>query len=239
MSKITTQQIQIHNNGVAIDSYLALPEEPKASWGIVVIQEIFGVNAHIKDVTERFAKQGYIAIAPAIYQRSAPGFEANYDAEGVRLGQIYKGQTKAEELTRDIQAAVDYLKTFPQVQKIGTIGFCFGGHVVYLAAGLDSVDATASFYGGGIATFRPGGGEPTVKITPQIAGKVYAFFGERDSLIPLPEIDEIEQALMKRNSDNRVFRYPETGHGFFCDRRDSYNKEASLDAWTKVLSLFS
>jgi carboxymethylenebutenolidase len=239
MTEITTQTIQIHNGDTAIDAYLAIPQVTKSDWGIVVVQEIFGVNAHIQDVTRRFAQQGYVAIAPAIYQRSAPGFQVGYDTEGFQLGVLYKEQTTAEQLLGDIQAAVDYLKSLPHIKKIGTIGFCFGGNVVYLCASLDSIDATASFYGARIVNQRPGGGEPTIAITPQIKGKVYAFFGENDPSIPPEHFEQIESALTKQNPANRVFVYPKAEHGFFCDQRASYNKQAAEDAWSKVLELFS
>ncbi len=239
MTEITTQTIQIHNGDTAIDAYLATPQVPKSDWGIVVVQEIFGVNSHIQDVTRRFAEQGYVAIAPAIYQRSAPGFQVGYDAEGSKLGVLYKEQTTSEQLLGDIQAAVDYLKSLPHIKKIGTIGFCFGGHVVYLCASLDSIDATASFYGARIVNQRPGGGEPTIAVTPQIKGKVYAFFGENDPSIPPEHFEQIESALTKQDPANRVFVYPNAEHGFFCDQRASYNKQAAEDAWSKVLSLFS
>ncbi len=239
MTKITTQTIQIFNGETAIDAYLATTDIPKSSWGIVVVQEIFGVNDHIQDVTRRFAEQGYAAIAPAIYQRSAPGFQVGYDAEGMQLGVQYKEQTTAEQLLGDIHSAVDYLKTLPYVKKIGIIGFCFGGLVAYLSASLNSIDATASFYGAKIVSFRPGGGEPTIAVTPQIKGKVYAFFGTEDPSIPPEHVDQIEAALIKQNPTNRVFRYLEAEHGFFCDQRSCYNKKAAEDAWLNVLTLFS
>jgi len=239
MSEITTKDVQIFNNGTAIDAYLAISETEQSPWGIVVLQEIFGINPHIQDVTKRLASQGYAAIAPALYQRSAPGFQAGYNAEGINIGRQYKDQTTAEQLLGDIQAAIDLLKTLPQVQKIGTIGFCFGGHVAYLAASLDSVNATASFYGAGIVNSRPGGGEPTLNVTPEIKGTVYAFFGTEDPSIPPEAVEAIEKALTQQNPANRVFRYPGAEHGFFCDQRASYNKEAALDAWLKVKSLFS
>lgn len=158
MVKIRAKQVKVPNGELQIDAYLAEPTGEGTFPGVVVIQEIFGVNSHIRSVTERIAQEGYVAIAPAIYQRTAPGFEVGYTSEDTALGRQYKDRTKADELLSDIQAAIDFLKTESNVKEdgFGAIGFCFGGHVVYLAATLPDIKATASFYGAGIATMTPG-----------------------------------------------------------------------------------
>ncbi|WP_175561196.1 dienelactone hydrolase family protein [Hydrococcus rivularis] len=241
MLEIQTDRVQIKNEDLAIDAYLATPQGKGTFPAVVVIQEIFGVNDHIRDITRRFAKEGYVAIAPAIYQRQAPGFETGYTEKDIEIGRVYKNQTKASELLSDIQAAIDYLYTLPQVKRtgVGCIGFCFGGHVAYLAATLADIKATASFYGAGITTWSPGDGEPTVTRTPEIKGTIYAFFGMEDASIPVEQVDEIEAALQKYNIPHRVFRYSGADHGFFCDQRASYNQQAAEDAWKQVLELFS
>ncbi len=223
-----------------IAAYLAQPEASGSYPGIVVLQEIFGVNVHIREVTERIAKQGYVAIAPALFQRQAPGFETGYTPEDIEIGRGYAMQTQASELLSDIQAAIDYLKSLPQVKKdgFGCIGFCFGGHVAYLAATLPDVKATASFYGAGIATRTFGGGAATVTRTPEIKGTLYAFFGMEDASIPSEQIDEIAAELEKYKISHRVFRYDGADHGFFCNHRASYNPKAAADAWEQVKQLF-
>ncbi|MGK7873192.1 MAG: dienelactone hydrolase family protein [Xenococcaceae cyanobacterium] len=239
--EIQTEQVQVSNGDLAIDAYLATPKGEGPFSGVVVIQEIFGVNDHIRDVTRRFAREGYVAIAPAIYQRQVPGFEAGYTAEDIKIGKEYKNKTNASELLSDIQGAIDYLHSLPQVKQdgVGCIGFCFGGHVSYLAATLESIKATASFYGAGITTWSPGDGAPTVTRTADIKGTLYAFFGLEDASIPVEQVDEIEAALQKHDIPHRVFRYPGADHGFFCDQRASYNKVAAKDAWKQALDLFS
>ncbi len=241
MTAISTDCVKVLNGDLAIDAYLATPEATGTFPAIVVIQEIFGVNEHIRDITERIAQYGYVAIAPAIYQRQAPGFETDYTDEGTEIGRKYKNQTKAIELISDIQATINYLYSLPQVKPggVGTIGFCFGGHVVYLAATLKDVKATASFYGAGIATMCPGGGEPTITRTKDITGSIYAFFGTKDPLIPNEQADQVETELKKQRISHEVFRYDGASHGFMCDRRSSYYPEAAQDAWKKVLDLFS
>lgn len=237
---IQTQTVQLQSGDQAIDAYVAAPSAPGSYPGVIVIQEIFGVNAHIRDIAERFARLGYVAIAPAIYQRLAPGFEVGYSPEDVKLGRVYKEQTKATELLSDIQASADWLKAQPNVRsgRIGSIGFCFGGHVAYLVATLPDIRATASFYGAGIPTWCPGESTPTIARTSEIKGVLHAFFGLEDASIPPEHVSQIEAALTEHNIPHHIWRYPGAEHGFFCDRRASYNASAAADAWMRVQTLF-
>jgi carboxymethylenebutenolidase len=239
--EISTSYVKVTNGSLQIEAYLAMPTDGKSAPGIIVLQEIFGVNSHIRDVTERLAKEGYIAIAPALFQRFAPGFETGYTPEDIKIGKEHKEQTRATELISDIQATINYLvsQTAVNGDAIGCIGFCFGGHVAYLAATLPEIQATASFYGAGITTMTPGGGEPTLSLTKEIKGRtIYAFFGMEDASIPEHEVKEIEVALNKHQILHRIFRYKGADHGFFCDQRASYNEAAATDAWNQVKQLF-
>lgn len=240
MTLCDSKFVQIPNGDLLINAYLVQPVGVKSCPAIIVIQEIFGVNGHIRDVTQRIAELGYVAIAPAMYQRIAPNFEAGYEPEDIKLGREYKMQTKASELLSDLQATINYLYQLPQVQPsgVGTIGFCFGGHVVYLAATLPEVKATASFYGAGIANWCPGEEQAvTVDLTADIKGKIYVFFGEEDASIPAEQVAHIETTLKSHHINHQIFRYAGAGHGFFCDRRGSYHPEAARDAWLKVQTL--
>jgi carboxymethylenebutenolidase len=236
---IHTRWVKVANGNLHIDAFLAQPEGLGPWPGVIVFQEIFGVNDHIRDVTERIAHEGYVAIAPAIYQRFAPGFETGYTSADIDLGRRYKDQTTAAELISDTQATIAYLQALPQVKAaaIATIGFCFGGHVAYLVATLPEIKATASFYGAGIATMTPGGGVATINQTANIQGTVYAFFGDQDASIPLQQVDQIEAALSQAQIRHRIFRYP-ADHGFFCDQRGSYQAQAAQAAWTEVKQFF-
>ncbi|MCM0591979.1 MAG: dienelactone hydrolase family protein [Gloeotrichia echinulata IR180] len=237
---IHTTTVEISQGNVELVAYLAQPQGPGSYPGVIVLQEIFGINVHIRQVTERIAQLGYVAIAPALFQRIAPGFETGYTPEDIETGRSYAMQTTASELLSDIQATIDYLKSLPQVKPdgFGSIGFCFGGHVAYLAATLPDIKATASFYGAGISTRTPGGGEPTVTRTRDIPGTLYGFFGTEDASIPLEQVDKIEAELEKYKISHRVFRYDGADHGFFCDHRGSYNPIAAADAWEQVKQLF-
>lgn len=237
--EITTELVSVANGDLQIAAYLAIPKQEGVYPAVIVFQEVFGVNDHIRTVTNRIAQEGYVAIAPAIYQRVAPGFEVGYSDAELELGRTYKMQTRASELLSDSQATIRYLRDLPQVNPtaIGTIGFCFGGHVAYLAATLPEIKATASFYGAGIATTTPGGTEPTLHRTAEIQGTIYLFFGEQDPLISLTEVDQIEAELTAQHIRHHIFRYPAT-HGFFCDQRHSFQPEAAATAWQEVKHLF-
>ncbi|MGB3138808.1 MAG: dienelactone hydrolase family protein, partial [Nodosilinea sp.] len=153
-SLVRTETVTISSGNTNILAYLAEPTSPGRFGAVVVIQEVFGVNSHIREVTERLAQAGYVAIAPHIYHRQAPGFEVGYAKDDLELGRTYKQGTQAEELLADVRGAIAHLYGKDNViaDGVGCIGFCFGGHVAYLAATLPDVKATASFYGAGIAT---------------------------------------------------------------------------------------
>ncbi len=230
-----------------VSGYLAVPNAPGQFPGIIVLQEIFGVNTHIKSVVERIASRGYVAIAPALFvgeasrneNRIVPGFETGYTSTDVELGRSYAEQTTAAQLLADIQAAIDHLKTLPQVApQFGCIGFCFGGHVAYLAATLPDIAVTASFYGAGITTRTPGGGEPSVSRSGAISGTIYMFFGMDDASIPPDQIAQIETALAQNDVPHQIWQYPGAEHGFCCDLRASYNPTAAAEAWQHVEELF-
>lgn len=237
--KLQTATVQLSSGDVQINAYLANPVGEGPFPAVIVFQEIFGVNTHIREVTQRIAKAGYVVIAPALYQRIAPNFETGYTPADVELGKRYKAQTVAAELLADTAAAIAYLRSLPSVKgdAIGTIGFCFGGHVAYLAATLPEIKATASFYGAGIATWTPGGGLPTISRTAEISGTLYAFFGTKDASIPAEQVQQIQTELEKQHVPHQIFPYP-ADHGFFCDQRASYNPNAANDAWNQVKQLF-
>jgi carboxymethylenebutenolidase len=239
---IDTTSVNMTQGELQIAAYIAKPSAPGSYPGVVVLQEIFGVNSHIREVTERIAREGYVAIAPALFQRIAPGFETGYTPLDVEVGKKYAwGQTKASELLADIQTTINYLKTLSYVKhnSVGCIGFCFGGHVAYLAATLPDIKATASFYGARITTATPGSEEPTINRTRDIKNTIAVFFGMEDASIPLEQVDTIESELEKYKISHHVFRYDGADHGFFCDHRASYNPVAAADAWEKVKQLFT
>jgi carboxymethylenebutenolidase len=145
-------------------------------------------------------------------------------------------------MVSDARAAVDYLRGRDDVRgdRIGAMGFCIGGHMTYLTACETDVAAAASFYGGGIAAPEgPGGQESTLGRTSKISGKILCLFGGIDTLIPSDQVDAIKASLTAAGIDHETVVYPDADHGFFCDQRGTYNKEAAADAWTRVKALFA
>ncbi len=240
--EITTEQAHVNIEAKTMNGYLARPVEPGEYPAVLVFMEIFGVNSHIRDVTERVAREGYVALAPDFFHRTGPGVEYGYDEAGMNGGIALAGQLKADELVADARATMSFLKrkNYVRADRIGAMGFCVGGHVTYLTACEMEIKAAASFYGGGIAGPQGFGGQAsTLGRTSGMSGRTLCFFGEKDAYIPMDQVDAIRSALDTSNIPNEVVVYPGADHGFFCDQRDSYNKAAAEDAWEKVKALFA
>jgi carboxymethylenebutenolidase len=238
--EIETERIQIPVGGDTMGGYLARPASGGPVPGVLVFMEIFGVNAHIRDVTERVAREGYVALAPDYFHRTAPGMELGYDDAGMAEGMKHLGQLRADQMIDDARAAIDALRARSDVTgRIGCMGFCIGGHMTYLTACETDVAAAASYYGGGIAAPQgPGGAEPTVGRTSRIGGRIHCYFGGRDAMIPLDQVDAIRRALTESGIRHEVVVYDEADHGFHCDQRASYDASAAADAWRRTLALF-
>jgi carboxymethylenebutenolidase len=237
----TSERITVPVGGQSMGAYVARPTEPGKYPGVLVFEEIFGVNHHIRSVTDRVAGEGYVALAPDVFYRTAPGVELGYDEDGLQKGIALMGKVKASEVIADASAAIDALKARPDVggRGIGAMGFCFGGHVTYLTACELPIAAAASFYGGFIAVQAPGNdGPPTIDRTPKIRGKILCLFGEKDAYIPPDQVELIRNVLARHHIRHEVVVYPNVGHGFFCDERPDYSESAASDAWRRVKDLF-
>ncbi|MFN2425336.1 MAG: dienelactone hydrolase family protein [Candidatus Binatia bacterium] len=236
--KTRSERITIQVGGESMGAYLSRPDDGGKYPGVLVFQEIFGVNRHIRSVADRVAAEGYVALAPEPFHRSAPGVELGYDEQGLARGIELMSALAPEQILADVTAAHDALRTRDDVagKGIAAIGFCFGGHVTYRAACTLPIAAAASFYGGGIAGMGPG--PATVDLTPGIRGRILCFFGENDGYIPPSAVDRIRAALEAAGVRHEVVVYPGVGHGFFCDERGDYSETAATDAWKRVRSLF-
>jgi carboxymethylenebutenolidase len=241
--EIVTQRVQMPVAGAGqMGGYVARPKDATPRPAVLVYMEIFGINAHIRDVTERVAREGYVALAPDYFHRTGPGVEYGYDAAGMEAGiKLLSGLT-AEGMIADARAAIAWLRQQPTVRgdRIGAMGFCIGGHMTYLTACETDVRAAASFYGGGIAApAGPGGAPSTISRTPKIPGKILCLFGGKDAHIPLSQVDAVREALKKAGTKHEVVLYETADHGFFCDQRASYQREAAEDSWRRVKALFA
>jgi len=240
---IKTEAIEIPlEAGGTMGGFVARPDDREARPAVLVFMEIFGINAHIRDVAERLAREGYVALAPDYFHRTGPGVEYAYDEEGMGRGMALLAALEADEMISDVNAAIAWLESRSDVQseRIGAIGFCIGGHMAYLSACETSVCSVASFYGGGIAAPEgPGGAPSTIGRTSKIKGRILCLFGERDGYIPSDQVEAIAAALKDAGVDHETVVYPGADHGFFCDRRESYQTAAATDAWDRVKTLFA
>lgn len=239
---VSTESVQIATaSGARMGAYLARPATPGRLPAVIVFMEIFGVNDHIRDVTRRVAAEGYVAIAPDYFFRSAPGLELGYDAKGMETGIGNLMKLSADQMISDAKDTLAYLRSRPDVEgaKIGAMGFCIGGHMTYLAAAETDIAAAASYYGGGIAAPQgPGGAPSTLSRTAKIRGRIQCYFGGKDGMIPLDQVAAVREALAKAGVDHSVDVYPDADHGFHCDQRATYHAASAKDAWSKTLALF-
>jgi carboxymethylenebutenolidase len=205
-----------HFSIVASDSFKlgAYRAEPSgtAKGGVVVIQEIFGVNHHIRAVCDRIAAQGYAAIAPALFDRQQPNFESGYSPDEIADARKFVANPDWGAMMRDTQAAIDEAKKFGPA---AIVGFCMGGSIAFLAAAkLNGLSAAIGFYGGQIAK--------NVDDRPKVPTQLH--FGEKDASIPMSDVELIKQ---KRGRDCEIYVYPDAQHGFNCEERGSYSEAAA------------
>lgn len=217
-----------------------LPSAGNTFPGIIVVQEAFGVTRHIEKVCDRFAAEGYVAFAPAIYHREHPNPKLGYDE--MPAVQRYMGALSDEELIEDINQVIKYTQSdqFRRTnnQKIGIVGYCLGGRVTYLAATSCQGLSAASVYYGGRILQAFGDGPAPIDRTSQITIPVMGNFGELDANPTPDEVGQIEARLQEAGVTYDFKIYPGAGHGFNCDERDSYNEEAANDALARTLSWF-
>ena len=230
------------SGGETMGGYLARPEGDEARPAVLVFMEIFGINDHIRDVTRRVAAAGYVALAPDYFHRTGAGIQLGYDDDGFAEGMKLLNQLQADEMIADARDAVAYLRGRADVlgDRIGAIGFCIGGHMTYLTACETDIQAAASYYGGGIAApAGPGGAAATLSRTSKIGGRIECYFGGKDSLIPMDQVDAIRKALGDAGTDHHIQIYENADHGFHCDQRATFDEGASSDAWKRTLALFA
>jgi carboxymethylenebutenolidase len=239
--EISSERVSIDVGGSAMPAYLAKPASGGPHPAVIVWMEIFGVNAHIRDVAERVAREGYLVVAPNFFHRTAPDIEVGYDEAGMAAGIAEMGKLDADQMIADARATVAWLRARPDVSgKIGVMGFCIGGHMTYLTAAETDVVAAASFYGGGIAAAKGPGGKPSpIHRTNKIQGRVLALFGGKDGMIPQTQVEQIRAALGEHGVKHEIVVYPDADHGFFCDKRATHHAASAKDAWERVKTLFA
>ncbi len=209
------------SDGHELEAYVAEPEgRPRAA--LVVVQEIFGVNEHIRAVADRFAKEGFYAIAPAIFDRVKRDVELGYDAEDMQQGMGLAKQLDINQALEDIKAALRYAEQ-ETGKKPGVVGFCFGGTLAWLSAARLAPAAAVGYYGGNIGMFAAE--------TPKVP--VMLHFGKHDNHIPASDVAKVEAA----HPEVQIYWY-DAGHGFNCDMRGSFDQKAAKEAMARTLEFF-
>ena len=205
-----------------LGAYRADPAgSPKGA--LVVIQEIFGVNHHIRAVCDRFAAQGYVAVAPAIFDRIERNFQSGYSPDEIAVARKFVANPNWKAMLMDTQAAIDAVR---DVGPVGIIGFCLGGSVAYAAATkLSGLNAAVGYYGGAIVRFA----DDAPKVPTQL------HFGEKDAGIPLSDVETIRA----KRPDVEILVYPGAQHGFGCDERASYDEASANLARQRSLAFFA
>jgi len=195
---------------------------------LIVLQEGFGVNDHIRNVADRYVDDSYFVIAPHLYHRSGSP-EVPYD--DIEQARELMATLTQSGVTNDLNATTDFLAAFDFTPaSIGVVGFCMGGSVALFAATLGTVGAAVSFYGGGIATGRMGL-PPLLEVAQQLRSPWLGLYGDLDAGIPVADVEDLRTLTSELEVVTEIVRYPKAGHGFHCDARaNAYNKEASDDA---------
>jgi carboxymethylenebutenolidase len=231
--------VDMQVEGQPMEGYLTQPEAEGRHPAVIVIQEVWGVNSHIQSVTDRLPSQGYVGLAPAMFHREGRmtlGLHEEMQTAMARLGQCTDAGIVA-----DVKAAVSYLKAQPFVDpnRIGIVGFCFGGRVAYLSAcTVPDLKASVAFYGGRILQPLGGSGPAPIEQTANIQAPILGLFGETDQNPTPADVAKIAAELQKHGKSHEFHMYPGCGHGFHCDARASYRPEAAKDAWGKTLGWF-
>ncbi|HZQ35055.1 MAG TPA: dienelactone hydrolase family protein [Dehalococcoidia bacterium] len=219
-----TESVTFPSNGGQGMGYLARPDDGAAHPGVVVIQEWWGLEEHIKDVARRLAREGFVALAPDLYHGRVTG-EPD-EARKLAMG------LDRDRAVKDLDGAVDFLCGMSQVapKQVGMVGFCMGGGLTLLMACRNAdLGAAAVFYGGNM-------GSPD--LLRQLHCPLFGAFGERDEGIPLERVEALKEGLQQSGQPVEIRIYPGAPHAFFNDTRPSYRPEAAQDAWQRTLALF-
>jgi carboxymethylenebutenolidase len=229
-SEYTTLQV---SDGTTMRAWVARPSKGAAHPGILVFQEAFGVNAHIRDIARRFASEGYLAIAPELFHRTGPGFEGRYD--DFPSAMPHMRSLTDDGMEADQRAANDWLHANGAANsRIAAVGYCMGGRAAFLAALNLPLACGISYYGGGIAPNANNHG--LLGRVRELQAPMLMFWGGRDKHITPDQIRAVTDALRAAGKSFVNVEISDADHGFFCDARASYNPAAAAQAWPLTLA---
>lgn len=218
----------------AIPGYRAMPDAGEPFPVVLVLQEIFGVNEHMRDVCRRFAKLGYMAIAPELFVRQGDVSKMQDHQEIISK---VVSKVPDEQVMSDLDAAVAWAASTgsADTSRLGIVGFCWGGRAVWLyAAHSAKLKAGAAFYGQLLGPYP----RKALDAAPGLKAPVLGFYGGKDKGIPIEHVHQMQQALLQAGNDSNIIVYPDAGHGFFADYRASYREPDAKDAWGHLLEWF-
>jgi carboxymethylenebutenolidase len=225
-------EVSLPVGGTTMGLYVAEPDGD-AGGAVIVLQEAFGVNDHIRDVTDRFAAAGYVGAAPHLFHRSGDP-ELGY--EDMQEVMPYIMQLRAEEVEADVDATLGHLAGMGfDAPRVAAVGFCMGGSISFAAGCFWKLGAAVTFYGGGITQSRFGF-PPLFDLAPTLQTPWLGLFGDLDGSIPINEVEGLEAAAAKAAPDTEVVRYADANHGFHCDARSSYHEASAKDGWQRTLA---
>jgi carboxymethylenebutenolidase len=221
------------SDGTTMQAWTARPVGVGALPGLLVFQEAFGANAHIRDLTQRFAREGFIAIAPELFHRTGPGFEGSYDAFPTTVPHM--NALKDDQMEADERAAFEWLTAQGVTEgRVGAVGYCMGGRAAFLAGLSLPIGCATSYYGGGIA---PRGNNPGLLTrTAQLRCPVLLFWGGKDKHLTPDQVRAVRDTLSDAGKNFINVEISDADHGFFCDARASYNPTAAAEAWPMTLA---
>ncbi len=240
--KPTIEGVEIQVDGSPVPAYLSLPTSEGRHPGILVFSEIFGVNQNIKNVCMRLADQGYVTVTVGHFHREE---EPVTPFDRSEIGREKRSRLKDSNLIAETRAVVEYLKGHEAVggNRIGSLGFCLGGRLSYLAAcTVPELAACVVFYGGGIVNDNPTENMPVppVEMTANIQCPVLGHYAEEDHTVPPEHLERIRRALRDHGKDHDIIQYPGTVHGFANDSKpDSHEPNATNLAWERTLAFLA
>lgn len=235
MTELVSSHVELNvADGTTMRAYLARPKDQAPRAGLLVFQEAFGVNGHIRDVAERFAREGFSAIAPELFHRTAPGFEGSYGDFNTVMPHLIA--LKPEAMAADVRASLAYLEAEQGTagKPIACVGFCMGGTVSFLAATAVPLKAAISFYGGGIAPNSRTGG--LLDRSADLRGPILFFWGGKDKTAGPEKQNQITESLRGAHKPFVSVEFSEADHGFFNDQRSVYDPQAAAQAWALSLA---
>jgi carboxymethylenebutenolidase len=226
---VMTQWIDVPGSDGGFGAYLALPPAGRGP-GLLLLQEIFGVNAHIRGVAEQYALAGFVVIAPDLFWRKGARIELGYEGDDRQRADRLMSTIQTEAVVRDMQATLATLRTRPECSgKVGAIGYCMGGRLAYTAAALCGVDAAVAYYGGRI--------QDQLHLAAQINCPIQFHYGDRDDHIPLSAVEAVREAVVDKDAEIHV--YAGAPHGFNCWARASYHPAAAALAHGRSLAFLA